>query len=76
MGDDLHAEIFKLLVRYETSYAKPMNSQEIGALLKVTPSYIRSQLSQFVKTKLVGVRRGNGGGYYLITEERQQNATS
>lgn len=74
MYNFLHEEVFKLLVRHETSYAKPMNSQEIGEILKVTPSYIRSQLSQLVKLKLVGVRRGNGGGYYAIKEERQQNA--
>lgn len=71
----LHEEVFKLLVRHETSYAKPMNSQQIGEMLKVTPSYIRSQLSRLVKVKRVGVRRGNGGGYYAMQEERQQNAT-
>jgi DNA-binding IscR family transcriptional regulator len=53
-----------------------MNSAEIGEILKVTPSYIRSQLSQLVKIKLVGVRRGNGGGYYMIQEEIQQDASS
>ncbi len=76
MGNYLHEEVLRLLVQYETSYAKPMNSQEIGEILKVTPSYIRSQLSRLVKTQQVGVRRGNGGGYYKMQEERRQNANS
>lgn len=71
MCNYLHEEVLRLLVQYKTSYAKPMNSQEIGEKLKVTPSYIRSQLSQLVKTQQVGVRRGNGGGYYKMQEERR-----
>ncbi|MBP2629305.1 MAG: transcriptional regulator, BadM/Rrf2 family [Firmicutes bacterium] len=69
MCNYLHEEVLKLLSQHETSYAKPMNSQEIGEILKVTPSYIRSQLSQLAKERTVGVRRGNGGGYYLIKKE-------
>ncbi len=65
----LHHEVFQLLTRHATSYSQPMNSREIGELLKVTPSYVRSQLSQLVKERLVGVRRGNGGGYYIIRED-------
>ena len=65
----LHQEIILLLDKKATSYAWPMNSQEIGETLQVTPSYVRSQLSQLVKKGRVGVRRGNGGGYYLIREE-------
>lgn len=76
MYNCLHEEVFKLLTRQETSYSKPMNSQEIGERLQVTPSYIRSQLSQLVKMKQVGVRRGNGGGYYVMKEEIQKNANS
>jgi DNA-binding IscR family transcriptional regulator len=75
MCNYLHEEVYKLLAQQETSYAKPMNSKEIGEILKVTPSYIRSQLSQLVKRKQVGVRRGNGGGYYLMKEEMQQHAS-
>ena len=74
MCNDLHEEVLKLLAQHETSYAKPMNSQKIGNLLKVTPSYIRSQVSQLAKIRRVGVRRGNGGGYYLIKEEIQPYA--
>ncbi len=70
MCNYLHEELLKLLDQQETSYAKPMNSKEIGGILKVTPSYIRSQLSQLVKIRRVGVRRGNSGGYYLMKEER------
>jgi hypothetical protein len=68
----LHEEVIKLLVQHETSYAKPMNSEEIGEILKVTPSYIRSQLSLLIKQKVAGVRRGNGGGYYVIQEGKMQ----
>ncbi|AIF53652.1 Rrf2 family transcriptional regulator [Pelosinus sp. UFO1] len=76
MCNYLHEEVLRLLAQQETSYAKPMNSQEIGEILKVTPSYIRSQLSQLVKVRLVRVRRGNGGGYYVMQEERQQDGSN
>ncbi|VBB09443.1 transcription regulator rrf2-type, partial [Lucifera butyrica] len=62
--NNLHHEIVMLLVQRKTSYANPMNSQQIGAALKVTPSYVRGQLAILVRKKLVEVRRGNGGGYY------------
>lgn len=67
--NNLHSEILHLLGKKAASYAWPINSQEIGETLQVTPSYIRSQLSQLVKDGRIGVRRGNGGGYYLIREE-------
>ena len=67
--NDLHKEIFFLLSKKAASYAWPMNSQEIGEMLQVTPSYVRSQLSQLVKQGAIGVRRGNGGGYYIKREE-------
>lgn len=75
MCNYLHEEVFKLLTQQGTSYAKPINSKEIGEILKVTPSYVRSQLSKLVKIRQVGVRRGNGGGYYLMKEEMQQHAS-
>jgi hypothetical protein len=65
---NLHQEILWLLVHNETSYAKPMNSEQLGRLLHVTSAYVRSQLSCLVKENLVGVRRGNGGGYYMMRE--------
>lgn len=67
--NDLHKEVVALLNKKATSYAWPMNSQEIGELLRVTPSYVRSQLSQLVKDGHISVRRGNGGGYYIKSEE-------
>ncbi|GMB01696.1 hypothetical protein [Pelosinus sp. IPA-1] len=72
MYNYLQEEVFKLLDRHTASYAKPLNSKEIGEILKVTPSYIRSQLSQLVKVRRVGVRRGNGGGYYVMQEGRHK----
>jgi DNA-binding IscR family transcriptional regulator len=72
--NNLHHEVFLLLTNKAASYAQPINSQEIGAILKVTPSYVRSQLSQLVKSNLVGVRRGNGGGYYIVRKETQGHA--
>jgi hypothetical protein len=68
MVSNLHQEILRLLMQPETSYAKPLNSASIGRLLHVTPAYVRSQLSCLVKKNLVGVRRGNGGGYYMMRE--------
>jgi DNA-binding IscR family transcriptional regulator len=62
--NQLQQEIIRLLIDQGTTYASPLNSREIGAMLQVTPSYIRVQLSQMVKSKRVQVRRGNGGGYF------------
>ncbi|HMM19542.1 MAG TPA: Rrf2 family transcriptional regulator [Selenomonadales bacterium] len=59
----------RLLTEKATSYAQPMTSKEIGEILKVTPSYVRAQLSMLVKDCRVRVRRGNGGGYYVIRED-------
>lgn len=66
--NNLHQEIVLLLYKKTTSYAWPMNSREIGDMLQVTPSYVRSQLSQLVKEGVIAVRRGNGGGYYIKRE--------
>lgn len=64
----LHAEVLRLLHEEGSAYAQPVDSVEIGKALNVTPSYIRSQLTSLVKAGVIGVRRGNGGGYYLIGE--------
>ncbi len=69
---NLHQEVLRLLIQYDTSYAKPMNSETISHLLHVTASYVRSQLSIMVKANFVGVRRGNGGGYYTLKERGSQ----
>ena len=65
----LHQEVLILLAREQASYAQPINSEGIGRALNITPSYIRSQLSALVREKRIGVRRGNGGGYYMIRED-------
>lgn len=72
--NNLHQEIVLLLHKKATSYAWPMNSREIGDMLQVTPSYVRSQLSQLVKEGVIAVRRGNGGGYYIKREGVSHNA--
>ncbi|MEM5796470.1 MAG: Rrf2 family transcriptional regulator, partial [Bacillota bacterium] len=65
----LQTEALLLLKREQASYAKPVSSEYIGKILNITPSYVRSQLAQMVRESVLGVRRGNGGGYYLIREE-------
>jgi len=62
---DIHEEILKILSTREASYARPTTSEEIGAALNVSPSYVRERMSALRKRNLVGVRRGRGGGYYV-----------
>lgn len=69
----LQLEVRDLLAREHTSYAQPLNSEYIGRALNITPSYIRRQLTRLVKERLIGVRRGNGGGYYIIGEDLRTN---
>lgn len=64
--NNLQQEALNLLEREQTSYAKPLNSEIIGRMLNVTPSYIRSQLAKLAAARLIGVRRGNSGGYYIL----------
>lgn len=71
--NNLHHELVRLLSDKATSYAQPMNSVEIGNVLKVTPSYVRTQLAKLVREGLVGVRRGNGGGYYVMREDADRH---
>lgn len=66
--NNLHREIMRLLRQEHASYANPVDSDRIGKMLNVTPSYVRSQITGLVKRQWVGVRRGNGGGYYLCEE--------
>gem|GEM_PF-1708116 len=61
----LQEEILQILRTGQASYARPMNSREIGQRLNITPCYIRKQLGALVARRLVGVRRGSGGGYYI-----------
>ncbi|MEC9488399.1 MAG: Rrf2 family transcriptional regulator [Halanaerobium sp.] len=64
----LHREILFQLRENDASYAEPVTSEELGMILKVTPSYIRDQIQALVRMEMVGVRKGRGGGYYLPSE--------
>lgn len=61
----IHEEILRLLIQRQASYARPVSSAELGMELRVAPSYIREQARLLRRCKLVSVRRGRGGGYYL-----------
>ncbi|MBD3264276.1 MAG: AsnC family transcriptional regulator [Candidatus Omnitrophica bacterium] len=60
---DIHKEILKALKVNGSTYAHPINSQLLSKILNVDPSYIRFQMA-FLR-KMVGVRRGKKGGYYI-----------
>ncbi len=59
-------EIINVLAQKGTSYAQPLTSEEIGAVLNITPSYIRKQMKTLYKLGFVQVRNGRGGGYFYI----------
>jgi len=59
-------EIVSILSKRNTSYAEPLTSEEIGAILKITPSYIRKQMKILFQLGYVQVRNGRGGGYFYI----------
>lgn len=63
--EPIHEEIIKLLQSKGACYARPATSAEIGDALNVSPSYVRQRISQLCAWRLVGVRRGPGGGYYV-----------
>lgn len=70
MQEDLagiQREILKLLKSENASYANPVSSTQLGEILKVTPSYIREQIQELRRLRFVEVRKGRGGGYYLLT---------
>jgi DNA-binding IscR family transcriptional regulator len=67
-SDGILEEIVTLLSRRGTSYARPATSVEIGRELNVSPSYVRECSSRLRAEHLVGVRRGPGGGYYVVGE--------
>lgn len=58
-------EILHILVEMQASYATPVSSEAIGLRLNLNPSYVRRQVRELIRLGLAGVRRGNGGGYYL-----------
>ena len=61
----IHEEILRILALRQASYAAPIPSVELAVALNVAPSYIRQQVALLRAMKVVGVRRGRGGGYYL-----------
>lgn len=70
MNEDLagiQREILKLLKSENATYANPISSSHLGEVLKVTPSYVREQIQELLKLRYVEVRKGRGGGYYLLS---------
>lgn len=61
----IHLEILRVLKERGSSYAQPVSSTEIGRELNVAPSYVREQVMALQGRRLVRVRRGPGGGYYV-----------
>ena len=61
----IHEEILRVLIRRGATYSEPIPSWELASALNVTPSYVRAQVAVLRRLKVVGVRRGRGGGYYL-----------
>ena len=61
----IHEEILRILHSRNASYATPIPSVELATALNVAPSYIRQQVALLRALKVIGVRRGRGGGYYL-----------
>ncbi|NLK07683.1 MAG: Rrf2 family transcriptional regulator [Firmicutes bacterium] len=62
---ELHGEILCILKKKDSSYARPVKSEDIGRALNISPSYAREMLSELRKRNLVRARRGKGGGYYI-----------
>ena len=61
----IHEEILRILTARKASYATPIPSEELATALNVAPSYVRQQVAVLRAMRVVGVRRGRGGGYYL-----------
>lgn len=71
----IHQEILRLLIQHQASYARPLSSAELGLALRVTPSYVREQARLLRRRRLLSVRRGRGGGYYLTPANLQRHAS-
>lgn len=69
----IQKEIMRILWNKQSSYATPVNSQEIGKLLNITPSYIREQAKRLEKMGYISVRRGPGGGYFSSIQRAMGN---
>lgn len=62
----LEIGMLKVLTDAETDYTSPMTSKELGNRLNVNPAYIRERANGLLKAGLIQVRRGPGGGYFII----------
>lgn len=65
----IHEEILRVLIRLGATYSAPVPSSELAVALNVAPSYVRAQTALLCRLKVVGARRGRGGGYYLRAAE-------
>lgn len=61
----IQEEIVRLLLEERADYARPLSSARLAGMLRATPSYVREQVGKLRRQRLVSVRRGRGGGYYL-----------
>ncbi len=64
----IRGEIIRILEREESTYARPVKSEDIGSILNVSASYVREITKELQALGLVGARRGRGGGYYLKSQ--------
>jgi len=65
----IHKEIINLLAMNKASYSQPLTSRKMAEILHVNPSYLRLQM--MVLKKIIGVRRGKHGGYFLKEDVQQ-----
>jgi len=67
--NNVQREILRALRQNKASYAFPLSSDRLSKELHVTPSYVREQTRAMREKGMVQVRRGPGGGYFIIAEE-------
>ena len=65
----IHGEILRILEGEDSTYARPVKSQDIGLVLNVSPSYVREIIGELQELDLARARRGRGGGYYLSSKD-------
>lgn len=62
----LQQEIIKELTRCNACYRSPASSFTLSKALNVSPAYIRRNIVKLKQAKMIGVRRGLRGGFFLI----------
>lgn len=62
----LQQEIIKELREKNACYRSPVSSFDLSRSLNVNPAYVRRCVGKLKQIKLIGVRRGVGGGFFLI----------